>query len=169
MARASTRGGSAEGRLPPPAETRFLKGTSGNPRGRPKGLVSLEAITRKFALRQRTISIGGKPQRLSALAITLQVLKAQAVDGKPTATRLINELRVRMSPAEPELDGKLLLVPAPLSMEEYSARVEEQNKQAVEPGTAINLETEEFLKAVRGEPTELGQALLARHRKYHGN
>ncbi len=30
------------GRTPPPPEHRFLKGTSGNKRGRPKGAVSLK-------------------------------------------------------------------------------------------------------------------------------
>lgn len=67
----------------------------------------------------------------------------------------------------PDRKGRFLLVPAPASIEDYQAEIEQRNRNAVQPGSAVNLETEEFLKAVRGEPTELGEALLARHRKYH--
>ncbi|SDH21454.1 hypothetical protein SAMN05216338_1006199 [Bradyrhizobium sp. Rc2d] len=169
MAKTSFRGASAPGRVPPPANKRFAKGISGNPNGRPRGAVSLDAMTRKFALRRDNISIGGKRQRLSRLEIALQVLRAQAADAKPTAIRLVDELRSHVWAGQSERPaGGILLVPAPLSLEEYIAQEQERTKDAPMPGTAIDLQAEEFLKAVNGEPSEYGAALLAFHCKYHG-
>ena len=59
-----------------------------------------------------------------------------------------------------------MLVPEPLTVEELMAEEEARNAEAVEPGTEVNVEVEEFLKAVQGEPSPLGEALIAFHRKY---
>jgi hypothetical protein len=167
MAKKSFDGASAIGRAPPPADRRFIKGKSGNPQGRPRGAVSLDTITRKFALRRDSISIGGKKQRLSRFEIALQVLKAQAADGKPTAIRLVDELRAHVSAERSEQPGRgLLLVPAPLELEDYIAQEQARTKDAPMPGTATDLQAEEFHKALNGEPSEYGAALLAFHRKY---
>lgn len=160
MAKMSTNAG----RVAPPQATRFRKGKSGNPAGRPKGSVSLEAMTRKFALKKEMIKIEGRPQRLTRLEITIRLLMAAAAQGKPSAVRQFVELSANAAAAGPK--GGFLLVPPELSHEEFRAMVEERNGDKVEPGTAINIEAEEFLKAVRGEPTELGEALRAFKRKY---
>ena len=123
-------------------------------------------MTRKFALHQDTISIGGKQQRLSRLAIALQVLKAQAADGRPSAIRLIDELRAYVAPASSR--GGVLVVPAPMSDEELMAYEQEHSKDIPMPGSAINLQAEEFQKALQGEVSAYGAALLAFHRKYRG-
>ena len=159
-------GASAEGRLPPPAMTQFRKGTSGNPRGRPKGAVSIERLTRNFALKAQAVTMSGKPQRLSRLEIAIFKLKAVAAAGKPAAAALLNQLRGITAPKEPEQGRAFLFVRAPLTAEEWIAEVEAANKDKVEPGTELNVEAEEFLKAARGEPSPLGEALLAFHRKY---
>ena len=67
---------------------------------------------------------------------------------------------------EPVKGGGFLLVPESLTVEEFMAEVEARNAEAVEPGTEVNVEVEEFLKAVRGESSALGEALIAFHRKY---
>lgn len=67
-----------------------------------------------------------------------------------------------------ETDCGFLLVPEPLTPEEFYAEEEARNANRVEPGTAINIEAEEFPKAVRGEPTAYGEALLKFHRKNRG-
>ena len=49
------------------------------------------------------------------------------------------------------------------------AEEEARNAGKVEPGTEINIESEEFMKAVRGEPSPLGEALLSFHKKYRAS
>jgi len=159
-------GASAEGRVPPPAKTQFLKGRSGNPRGRPKGAVSIERLTRNFALKAQTVTISGKPEKLTRLEIAILKLKALAATGKPAAAALLNQLRGVLALKEPEQKGGFLIVPATATIEEFLAEEEERNKHRVEPGTEVNVEIEEFLKAVRGEPSPLGEALLAFQGKY---
>ena len=163
----SDRRASAKGRIPPPADAQFRKGRSGNPQGRPKGSVSLDGLTRKFALKKQVVKVGGKRQKLSRLEIAIFKLTALAATGKPAAARLMHELRILSVPREPDHRYGVLLVPAETTVEAFIAEQEELNKYRVEPGTEVNIEHEEFIKAVRGEPTPLGEALLAFHRKYH--
>jgi hypothetical protein len=56
-----------------------------------------------------------------------------------------------------------------MTTEAFIAEQEELNKHRIEPGTEVNIEHEEFMKAVRGEPSPLGEALRAFHRKWHAN
>jgi hypothetical protein len=167
MAKNSTDGASAAGRVPPPAATRFAKGRSGNPRGRPNG-VSIKRLTQKIALKKQVVTTDGKPQKFNRLEIAILKAQALAAMGKPAAAQLISELRVQTGSGEPERDSGVLLVPEQLTMEAFIAEEEARNATKVEPGTAIDIEAEEFQKAVRGEPTVYGEALLAFHRKYRG-
>jgi hypothetical protein len=64
--------------------------------------------------------------------------------------------------------GGFLLVPESRTVEEFMAEEEARNAEAVEPGTEVNVEVEEFLKAARGEPSPLGEALIAFRRKNGG-
>lgn len=167
MTKASN-GASATGRIPPPAGTRFRKGTSGNPNGRPKGAVSIERLTRKFALKTQRVTTSGKAERMSRLEIAVLKLKFLAATGKPAAAVLLDRLRGLTAPRQSEGEGPVLLVPEAMAEEEWIKREEEANKHRTEPGTEVNVEAEEFLKAARGEPSPLGEALLAFHSKYHG-
>ena len=159
-------GTSAEGRIPPPAESRFRKGRSGNPTGRRKGSVSLSRITRKVALKQHSVAIDGKPRRLTTLELLIFKLNGMAATGNPGAARLINWLRSQTEPSEASSGAKIALVAAPLTLEEFMAQEEVRNAGKLEPGTFVDVKAEEFLKAVRGEPSPLGEALESFHKKY---
>ncbi|WP_338824295.1 DUF5681 domain-containing protein [Bradyrhizobium septentrionale] len=158
----------SNGRVPPPVAARFRKAASGNRKGRPKGSVSIERLTRKFALKTQSVTISGKAERMSRLEIAILKLKVVAATGTPAAASLLSQLRGITAPKQPEPHDCVLLVPAPMTVEEWIAEQEQRNKDKVEPGSEVNVEAEEFLKAVRGEPSPLGEALLAFHRKYHG-
>lgn len=161
-------GASAPGRKPPPEETRFTKGQSGNPAGRPKGAVTISGITRKFASQKLSFEVSGRRQRLARLDIVLRQLVALAASGSAAAAEELHKLRTRVAPREADTKEAVLLVPEILMEQEWIARQEKRNKDKVEPGTAINFDAEEFIKAARGEPTVYGEVRLAHYRKYRG-
>jgi Family of unknown function (DUF5681) len=164
----SAEGASAAGRTPPPAESQFRKGRSGNPAGRPKGSISLHRITRKVALQKHLVTIDGKPCRVTALELLILKLKAMAASGHPGAAAQINWLRSQTELSESDVAiGGFLIAPAPVTPVEFMAEEEARNAGKVEPGTEINIESEEFLKAVRGEVSPLGEALCAFYKKYN--
>jgi hypothetical protein len=160
-------GVSADGRTPPPAESWFRNGRSGNPTGRPKGSISLSRITRKVALKKHSLRIEGKPRRLTTLELVILKLKGIAASGHPRAVSLISWLRAQIEPSDAgQAQGGFLLAPAPVTPEEFMAEMEALDAGKLEPGTFVDIKTEEFLKAARGEPSPLGEALRSFHKKY---
>jgi hypothetical protein len=158
---------SAEGRTPPPPESQFRKGRSGNPTGRPRGSISLSAMTRKVVLKQHSVPIEGKPRRLTTLELLILKLNGMAANGHPGAARVISWLRSQTEPSDVESAvGGFLLVPAPVTPEEFMAESEARNADKLEPGTFVDVKAEEFLKAVRGESSPLGEALRSFYKKY---
>lgn len=161
-------GASALGRKPPPTQTRFKKGQSGNPAGRPKGAVSISGITEKFASKALRFEQSGRRQRLRRLDVVLRQLVALAASGSAAAAEELHKLRTKILPREANSKSAVLLVSEILSEPDWIAREEQRNKDKVEPGSAINLDAEEFIKAARGEQTVYGEALLEYYRKYRG-
>jgi hypothetical protein len=160
-------GRSAKGRTAPPPESQFRKGQSGNPAGRPKGSISINGLTRKVAQKKHRVFIEGKPRRVTTLDLLILKTQAMAASGHVAAARLMNWVRSETQPSDEEIaEGGFLLVPEVMTAEEFIAKEEARTSQMVEPGTEINIATEEFLKACRGEPSPLGEALCAFHKKY---
>jgi len=155
-----------QGRTPPPPEHRFLKGTSGNKGGRPKGAVSLKRITRKVALKKHAVMVNGRIVRKTLLQLVIEALIARAASGAPSMAALQNELRTKIRPTGEKQPGGLLVVPEVLSPEEWTAQAEAHNATAQDPSTYVNHKAEEFCKAVRGIPTALGEAIRASHRRW---
>jgi hypothetical protein len=152
------------GRTPPPVEHRFLKGTSGNKRGRPKGSVSLKKLTRKVALRKHRFGPDARPKTLLQHVIEAMIRGAAA--GAPSMVALNDQIREKIRPQEGKQPGGLLVVPEVLSHEEFLAQMEKRNAVAQNPETYVNHKSDEFCKAVRGIPTPLGEAILASHRRW---
>lgn len=76
----------------PPPETRFQKGKSGNPRGRPKGSKSLsQLLTEKFAQRV-TVQENGTSRQMGMLEVLVHKLINDAARGNLRATRLVLDL-----------------------------------------------------------------------------
>lgn len=70
----------------PPRETRFVKGKSGNPKGRPKGSQNLASILAKVC-RERVRVNGSGGRTISKLEATLTQLCNQAASGNLRAIR----------------------------------------------------------------------------------
>jgi hypothetical protein len=158
---------SAEGRTPPPAESKFRKGRSGNRAGRPKGSISLSGLTRKVALKKHSVRFEDNPCKLTMLELLILKLNGMAATGHPGAARLINWLRAQTEPSDAEVaEGGFLLVPAAVTPEEFVAEMEARDVGKVEPGTEVDVKHEEFIKAARGELSPLGEALRSIYKKY---
>jgi hypothetical protein len=65
----------------PPKHAQFPKGTSGNPKGRPKGSRNLRTVLLEAADHPVTAEIGGKQRKLSALEATAFRLAEKAANG----------------------------------------------------------------------------------------
>jgi hypothetical protein len=123
----------ASGRKPPPIEYRFLKGKSGNRLGRPKGAISQRSIVRRVALKKVRGSYDGEPVYQTILECILDVLKLEATRGKPSMMAELSRILNKLSPSPEDQRGGFLVVPAPLTTEEWRAQAEEHNARARDP------------------------------------
>jgi hypothetical protein len=156
------------GRKPPPAEYQFLKGTSGNKEGRPKGSVDLKKLTRKVAQKKHAVIVDGKIVRKTLLQLVIESMVREAATGASSMVALHAEIRAKVSPTADKLEGGLgfLLAPAEVSMEEFIAEEEARNANAQGPGIYVDHKAEEFMKATKGVHSPLGEALLAFHKRW---
>ena len=70
----------------PPKHTRFRKGISGNPKGRPKGSKNLSTYILEAARDQVSATVGGKVRRITKIQATAMQLATKAAGGDQTAT-----------------------------------------------------------------------------------
>lgn len=145
----------------PPIEHQFLKGRSGNSRGRRKGAVSLKRLTRKVALKKHKVKINGETICDTLLNLVIIKLTQDAASGKPSMVKLKRELRSQLLSGDVEDKGGFLVVPRVLSAEEWSAQADRRNAIAENPETRVEHPDAERLKAVLADPTsELGRAKI---------
>lgn len=69
------------GRGKPPKHTRWKKGQSGNPKGRPKGIRNFNTDLEKVLKSQVTINEGGRQKKVSVQRATLLRLGEKALKG----------------------------------------------------------------------------------------
>lgn len=95
----------------PPRHTRFKKGQSGNPAGRPKGHLNLKTdLSRELGERIGLIQ-EGKPMRLTKQQALVKSLVARAIKGDARATSILLPLILKVFGIAPdEIAGE-----APLS------------------------------------------------------
>ncbi len=76
----------------PPVATRFKKGVSGNPRGRPKGSRGFNALLMEAMREKVIVTESGRRRAVSKLEVTFKQLVNKAAGGDPRATKLMLEL-----------------------------------------------------------------------------
>jgi hypothetical protein len=79
----------------PPAHSRFAKGRSGNPNGRPRGK-SLAALLRAALDEPVTVEISGRRRRLTKGEAILASLVDGAVAAEPRSTRLLLQFALKL-------------------------------------------------------------------------
>ena len=76
----------------PPERTRFKKGQSGNPQGRPKGVLNMATVL-ELALRERVvINENGRRKKITKLEASAKQLSNKAASGDLKALQLISAL-----------------------------------------------------------------------------
>lgn len=69
----------------PPEKSRFKKGQSGNPKGRPRGSKDFRSDLRDVLDAKVTVNENGKPRKVSSQKATLMRLREQALKGNARA------------------------------------------------------------------------------------
>jgi uncharacterized protein DUF5681 len=85
----SGRGNYEVGYKKPPRNTQFRKGKSGNPAGRPKRAVNVQASLTKMLSEPVLVRMEGKPMKMSSLDAALMMLKNDMLKGDPKAFAII--------------------------------------------------------------------------------
>jgi Family of unknown function (DUF5681) len=89
----------------PPKHTQFRKGTSGNPRGRPKGSKNLSTYLMEAARDQVTATVGGRTRTISKLQATTMQLATKAAGGDQAAMGRfldwVDEIETRAASVKP--------------------------------------------------------------------
>ena len=106
----------------PPKKSRFKPGRSGNPKGRPKGSRGWKKMLDKVANEMRTVTESGKQQHRSTLDLVLLTLRNLAAEGDVAAIRELHRLSTDHGPQEVAADHGYLVVPAPLTQEEWNEK-----------------------------------------------
>lgn len=93
----------------PPVGTRFRKGKSGNPMGRPKGALNLETVLERTLREKVVVNENGRRRVVSKMEVALKQLANKAAAGELKAILLISQLlrhaEERSTAAHPPEDG----------------------------------------------------------------
>jgi len=101
----------------PPAATRFKKGESGNPSGRPKGSQNVATVLIRAARKRVIVKEGDRQRTVSKLDAAATQLANKAALGVPAAAKLFFSL---LHALEPQLETAL---PARKVLDETDRRV----------------------------------------------
>ncbi len=84
----------------PPRSTQFRKGTSGNPKGRPRGSKSLSTIVKETLDEKVVVRENGRCGRITKRAAMIKQQANKAVSGDQRAVRYLIELDLRLNPED---------------------------------------------------------------------
>ena len=73
----------------PPKHTRFSKGRSGNPKGRPKGSKGFAAIVRRELDSEVEVRQNGRVKKIAKREVIIKQLVNRAAEGKPREMELL--------------------------------------------------------------------------------
>jgi hypothetical protein len=90
----------------PPRSTQFQKGSSGNPKGRPKGTLNLATVLERTLRERVVINENGQRKTITKMQAAVKQLVNQAASGDLAALRqlmaLVTSAEQRFNDAQPE-------------------------------------------------------------------
>ena len=115
----------------PPMIMRFKPEESGNRRGRPRGSKNRKTIVREIAHEMHTVvEQDGRRRRRSTLELMLLALCNLAAGGNVRAFRAYKKYLEKYEPQETNSNVGVLVVPAPMTIEEAIEEGEKANEEA---------------------------------------
>ena len=121
----------------PPKATRFKPGQSGNKRGRPRGAKGRRALVEKVLGERQTIVEGGAETSKTMLELVLLKLRHLAFAGNVRAFKALEMLQAKFTAQPPQRIGGALIVPEPMTLEEWEERF------AAKPPSPVQTEPDE--------------------------
>jgi CRISPR/Cas system CSM-associated protein Csm3 (group 7 of RAMP superfamily) len=76
----------------PPKSSRFRRGVSGNPRGRPKGALNFKTLLQRTLSEKVVITENGVRKTVSKLEVAINRFVSKAMKGDPAAMRQLTSL-----------------------------------------------------------------------------
>ncbi len=104
-----------------PRDTRFKRGQSGNPKGRPRGARGNRAILERVAGDRHAVTIHGERQQLSTFQLVIRVVRDEAIKGNARAIRAMDDLETKYGAQEAPEGVGFLIGPETLTDEEWEA------------------------------------------------
>jgi Family of unknown function (DUF5681) len=129
----------------PPKETKFMKGRSGNPKGRPKGSRNLASSFIEIGRERITVTEAGRTRTMTKADAVVYQLTNKAASGDPRARREYFQVHKMLQPPEPSEE-----IAPDLSdrdkevMKNFLKRMDRMGKtKSDEPSTPNTMETKE--------------------------
>jgi hypothetical protein len=124
----------------PPRHTRFKKGHSGNPKGRPRGSRNLKSELEDEFRERIVVREGGKARKVSKRRAMIKAQMAKAVQGDTKAATLLTSLEFRYSDLDPRAEGGVedIAEKDQAILENYIRRHQSPNRESIEAPTQSN-------------------------------
>ncbi len=113
----------------PPLIRRFKSGQSGNRRGRPRGSKNRKTIVTKIANEMHAVTEDGRRRRRSTLELMLLALRNLTAEGNVRAFRAYRKYLAKFEPQDTHSKLGVLVVPAPMTDEEFVRHAEKRNPE----------------------------------------
>jgi Family of unknown function (DUF5681) len=119
----------AGGYANPPKRTRFKKGQSGNPKGRPKGSLNFATDLNQELSERITVREDGKASRVSKQKALIKTLVAKALQGDVKALATALALQARLAVEMPQNEDLQISENELLVLKRFSPRLRKPSKK----------------------------------------